>query len=444
MVRLSAWTTVSDSSDGHFPMKYAAIASAALLTACATSPGTDSEGSPLKVQGQLVHLDRMAMPAPATALFQLRAFTSDGVEVIATSEDSLGGRQVPIPFVIAAPGREGGTAEVVELRAAVELDGRIIRASEPVPIFARSGAVDVGEIMLQQFNALSFGIAFDCGGTEVMLGEFGEHPVMRVGVEQFSMRQTRSASGVRYEAAGDPATVLHTKGSDAVASVRGDTLGECKMALEPALPFRATGNEPPWIVTIDGDTLTLTTEYGARTRILQLLDTDQSGTVTRYRAADGQLALVMTAGRGVCHDSMSGMPHPYSVDLASAQGVLRGCGGNPIELLAGHEWEVTRLDDVVPLSGSRITLRFFPEDGRVAGGASCNRYNASFDLTGETLGFSRAASTMMACSEPLMSQEQNFHRVLSGINAFDVDGAGMLELIGSEGRLFARPLPVED
>jgi heat shock protein HslJ len=267
---------------------------------------------------------------------------------------------------------------------------------------------------------------------------------MRVGVEQFSMRQTRSASGVRYEAAGDPATVLHTKGSNALVSVRGEALAECTMASEPAQPFRATGNEPPWLATIDGDKLTLVTEYGAQTRSMALLDTQQSGTVTRYRASDGELALVMTASSGVCHDSMSGMPHPYSVDLASAQGVLRGCGGNPMDLLAGKEWEVTRLNDAVPLSDSRITLLFLPEDGRVAGGASCNRYNAAFELTGESLSFSRAASTMMACPEPLMTQEREFHSVLSGINAFDIDGAGMLELIGSEDRLFARPLPIGD
>lgn len=425
------------------PYGYLATLLPLALAGCATMDGPTGEAR-LDLSGQLVHLDRMAMPAQAMALLELGAFRSDGFEVIARSEDVLGGRQVPIPFTITAPARDGSTAEVVELRAAVQLDGRIIRASEPVPVFARSGEVDVGEIMLRQFNALSFGTAFDCGGTEVMFGEIGAHPVMRVGIEQFSMRQTRSASGVRYEAAGDPATVLHTKGADALVSVRGDTLGECKMTLEPARPFRATGNEPPWIVAIEGDTLSLITGYGAHTRTVQLLDTHQSGSVTRYRASDGALALVMTASRSVCHDSMSGMPHPYAVDLASAQGVLRGCGGNPIELLAGHEWEITLLDDAVPLSGSRITLRFFPEDGRVAGGASCNRYNAAFELTGENLSFSQAASTMMACPEPLMTQESDFHRVLSGINAFDVDGAGMLELIGSEGRLFARPLPVED
>lgn len=425
-------------------MKYAAIASAMLLTACATSPGTVSKGSPLELHGQLIHLDRMALPDQAIALVQLRAFTPDGVEVIASSKEPLGGRQVPIPFNITAPARSGEAPEVVEIRAAVSLDGKIIRVSEPLPVFTRSGEVDVGEIMLQQFNAFSFGTAFDCGGTEVMFGEIGEHPVMRVGIEQFSMRETRAASGVRYEAAGDPATVLHTKGSDAVVSVRGEALAECTMASEPAQPFRATGNEPPWLATIDSDMLTLVTEYGVQTRSIALLDTQQSGIVTRYRASDGELALVMTASRGVCHDSMSGMPHPYSVDLASAQGVLRGCGGNPMDLLAGKEWEITRLNDAVPLSDSRITLRFLPEDGRVAGGASCNRYNAAFELTGESLSFSRAASTMMACAEPLMRQEREFHRILAGINAFDIDGAGMLELIGSEGRLFARPLPTED
>jgi len=213
---------------------------------------------------------------------------------------------------------------------------------------------------------------------------------------------------------------------------------------EDPQPFRATGNEPPWIATVDSGTLTLVTEYGAQTRTLPLLSSHRSGLVTRYRASDADLSLEMTATRGLCHDSMTGMPHPYSVAMATAQGVLRGCGGAPVDLLAEHEWEVTLFADQLPASESRMTLRFFPEDGRVAGGASCNRYNAAFTLTGEGLTFSRVASTKMACPEPLMAQEQDFFRLLSGVSAFDIDGAGMLELIGSEGRLLARPLAIED
>lgn len=209
----------------------------------------------------------------------------------------------------------------------------------------------------------------------------------------------------------------------------------------PARPLRARGNEPPWLATLNDGELVLVTDYGVRHRAIPVLDTQRGGNVTRYRAADGEVSLVMTVRSRVCNDSMSGMPYPYSVELATAQGVLHGCGGEPVELLAGREWEVTRLDDRAPLRGSRITLRFVPEDGRIAGIASCNRFSAAFTLTGENLRFSSAMTTKMACSEPLMEQELDFLRLLSDVSTFDIDGAGMLELIGAEGRLVARPAP---
>jgi heat shock protein HslJ len=212
----------------------------------------------------------------------------------------------------------------------------------------------------------------------------------------------------------------------------------------PAMPLRASGNEPPWLATLNDGELVLVTDYGARRRAVPLLDTLRDGAITRYRAVDGGLALAMTVRSRVCNDSMSGMPHPYSVEIATAEGVLYGCGGEPVELLAEREWEVTRLDDRAPVSGSRITLRFLPEDGRVAGIASCNKFTAAFTLTGEQLRFSAAMTTRMACPEPLMAQEVEFLRLLSGVSAFGIDGAGMLELIGGEGHLVARPRPAKE
>jgi len=423
-------------------MKLIAIAAAALLTsACATSPQISDP--PLLVRGQVVHLDRVAMPESARALVELRVFSANGIEVLATLDEPFAGRQVPIPFSSSVPARAADAAELVELRSGVVLDGRIIRASQAVPVFTRSGEDDVGDVVVQQFNTISFGTTFSCGDTEVMFDAIGDYPVMRVGVAQLSMQPSRAASGARFEAVGDPDTVFHTKGDAAVVSLRGVDLPPCVKTAAPKLPLRASGNEPPWTATVDDGRITLSTGYDSQTRAFQLLGAQQSGEITRYRATDGAAALVMTATRSICRDSMTGMPHPYAVDMARAGALLHGCGGDPLALLANNTWEVTLLDDTAPVSGSRITLRFFAEDGFVAGVGSCNRYNAGFALSGENLKFKRAATTLMACPEPQMAQERRFHAVLNGVHAFDIDGAGMLVLSGSEGRLVARALPVE-
>lgn len=230
--------------------------------------------------------------------------------------------------------------------------------------------------------------------------------------------------------------------SDGAQHRLGDRARQLERPVLPTWTFRASGNEPPWLVTVSDDALVLVTDYGARSRTFRVLDTEPGETVTRYRAADGGRVLAMTVRSEVCNDSMSGMPHPYAVEVETALGVLYGCGGQPIELLAGREWVVTLLDGQAPVSGARITLRFFPDDHQVAGVAACNHFNATYTLTGEHLRFSRPMSTLMACPEPVMVQEREFHRLLADVSAFGIDGDGMLELIGGEGRLRAKPLPL--
>lgn len=52
----------------------------------------------------------------------------------------------------------------------------------------------------------------------------------------------------------------------------------------------------------------------------------------------------------------------------------------------------------------------------------CNRMRGSYDLTGNTLAFSPAASTMMACPEPLDQFEQSLGEVLAKVTSFAIEG----------------------
>jgi heat shock protein HslJ len=239
-------------------------------------------------------------------------------------------------------------------------------------------------------------------------------------------------------------------GLSACVTVPGDTSLDISGPLTypeyspPGLPFIAQGQEPPWQVQVLDDTLTITTGYGAETRVLTLLDVEQLGQRTVFRAADRASELRVDAQARICRDSMSGMPYPYSVTLTGIENVQPGCGGRPIDLLAGKEWVIHSLDGVEPIAGSRVTLRFLEEDGRIAGSGSCNRYNAGYTLDGETLRFSDAASTKMGCAPELMRQEQAYHAILQGVVSFDIDDAGQLILLGSNGRLVASQQPVTE
>lgn len=207
----------------------------------------------------------------------------------------------------------------------------------------------------------------------------------------------------------------------------------------PAQPFRAVGQEPSWILRINEGQAELITDFGQRSVTLPLASTEHDGPVTRFTAADTAHRLAATVTRGVCRDTMSGMPHPFSVSVVMDGTRLDGCGGEPLSLLTAHTWVVEDLDGGGIIDRSRITLAFSDYDGRLYGLASCNRFMAGFSLSGEGLSISQAASTMMACAESLMNQEQKFLKILGAVSNFDIDDTGALVLSGPGGTMKAYP-----
>lgn len=205
----------------------------------------------------------------------------------------------------------------------------------------------------------------------------------------------------------------------------------------PAEPFRALGQEPSWMLTAGDGRLELVTQFGQHSVSVPVLEVAHAGCVTRYRAADAARSIVATIRRGVCRDSMSGMPHPFAVEVQTDDERLSGCGGEPLSLLTGGNWIVEDLDGGGIIDRSRITLGFSAEDSRAYGLGSCNRFTGGFTLTGEGLSFTHPAATMMACAPALMTQEQKFFRILQAVTSFDVDATGALILSGNEGTMKA-------
>jgi heat shock protein HslJ len=205
----------------------------------------------------------------------------------------------------------------------------------------------------------------------------------------------------------------------------------------PAEPVRALGQEPSWILTAGEGQLELVTQFGQHTVSMPVLDVAHAGCVTRYRAAAAERRLVATITRGVCRDTMSGMPHPFAVEVEIDDERLHGCGGEPLNLLTGRDWIVEDLDGGGIIDRSRITLGFSGEDSRAYGLGSCNRFTGGFTLTGEGLSFTHPAATMMACAPALMAQEQKFSRILQAVTSFDIDPTGALILSGNQGTMKA-------
>lgn len=86
--------------------------------------------------------------------------------------------------------------------------------------------------------------------------------------------------------------------------------------------------------------------------------------------------------------------------------------------LAGTNWLLSSLGGETPLADTALTLEF-GTDSTVAGSDGCNRFNTTYTQNGAELTVAQpAASTMIACDEPVMSQATAFQEALAAVETF--------------------------
>ncbi|PDV96586.1 META domain-containing protein [Candidatus Chloroploca asiatica] len=93
------------------------------------------------------------------------------------------------------------------------------------------------------------------------------------------------------------------------------------------------------------------------------------------------------------------------------------------DALAGTSWVLTQLNGAAPLSEGTPISAEFDTEGSVAGSAGCNRYFAGYTIADGTLSITQAGSTMMACEDAIMAQEQAFLDQFSRATSYVIDGA---------------------
>lgn len=73
----------------------------------------------------------------------------------------------------------------------------------------------------------------------------------------------------------------------------------------------------------------------------------------------------------------------------------------------------------VPDSGAQIT---FNEDETVVGNSGCNGFGGKYTVEGDQITFSEIVSTLMACEDARMAQEDAVHKVLTDTATYEIDG----------------------
>jgi heat shock protein HslJ len=195
--------------------------------------------------------------------------------------------------------------------------------------------------------------------------------------------------------------------------------------------YTARGQEPGWMLTIGERTIVLTTQDGGRFEAARP-PAQQTPEGERFDVTLGGKPVQIGIARRLCRDTMSGMPHPDSVTISGLNGPLKGCGGAPRAMLGPGEWAIAEIGGASVLASTKPTLAF--EGDTVFGNGSCNRFRGGFTLTGEGLTMRQLASTMMACPEPVMQQEQALIRQLEATQRFDIRDDGALVLHDNAGR----------
>ena len=111
--------------------------------------------------------------------------------------------------------------------------------------------------------------------------------------------------------------------------------------------------------------------------------------------------------------------------------LLSACANADSLSLNGTSWQLVAIGKQQPISGSTITLTF--EDGRVNGNSGCNSFGGEYQLKGDTVQFGMLMSTMMACADSaMMDQESAFMQFLGDAQRLEIVD-GQLQIYRSDG-----------
>ncbi|QQM30792.1 META domain-containing protein [Martelella lutilitoris] len=395
----------------------------ALIAALASSSALAQETR--TVSGEATYRERMALPDDAELIVFLTGFQGNELGGMSEAAD---GRQVPLPFSFSVPGGFKG-----ELTAAIMIDDALRFVSDPVEVAAGTADVDIGTIWLSGFTPSGFQSTWACGDDRFTIGFRDNLAVIETEERIFELPQAISADGARF-ASEDGRNEFWGKGDKATLTLDGVTLPECEM-VEDDNSWTAQGNEPGWRAVMANGRFRLDLNYGDDRLDLRLPEAEISEGAYHYDFAAFGLSFALSDR--LCRDDMSGRLFPQEVELETATGVLKGCGGDTMSLLAGPEWTVSEIGPESVSDSGEVTISV-SADGRISGSAGCNRFMGAVKLGGEGgLEIGPLAATNMACEEPLMALERDFFRAIDVVNGFNIAENGDL-LLTADGETVIR------
>jgi heat shock protein HslJ len=169
--------------------------------------------------------------------------------------------------------------------------------------------------------------------------------------------------------------------------------------------------------TLDGDRLVL----GQLASTMMACDEPAAGIEQGFQGAFAGPLQFAFAGKDLKLTNASGVSLQFVVQ---APPQLEGVAWTVKSYNNGRQAVVGVTEDAT------IVMQF--EDGEVSGHAGCNRFQASYTVTGDRIEFGPASTTRMACGEALMTQERDFLAALVSSVTWTVE-SGVLDMHRADG-----------
>jgi heat shock protein HslJ len=115
--------------------------------------------------------------------------------------------------------------------------------------------------------------------------------------------------------------------------------------------------------------------------------------------------------------------------LTACAGSTSSTTGTPPSL-PGTEWRLQDLGGTKAIASPEASLAFL-DSSRASGSGTCNRFTATYELTGSAIKFGPIATTRRACAPDVTGQEEKYLAALQ--NAERIASAGPDLLVYSKG-----------
>jgi hypothetical protein len=201
--------------------------------------------------------------------------------------------------------------------------------------------------------------------------------------------------------------------------VTGQTPSSNTPSATTGLPPKAVLDAQQWLAT----QLSLAVEQVQITTVEQAEWTDSCLGLGRLNESCAQ---VVTPGWRVVFE-INGQPYEVRTDETGSTIRLASPGGFPSGevFLENTHWSLVFFGpegaENPVIAGSLITLILV--DGQAGGFGGCNAYSATYEVEGESLSFGEITSTLIACADEQMTeQEQQYFTALQTISSYVLEG----------------------